>query len=91
MVFYRLADSFPEPLRQHCLARLVERFGAEWEAPLQRRLARLLSWQSGEGWFDEYDVRKVCYWDLFAGAFGHTGVAAAISQILFSRVPPNAE
>ena len=25
-----------------------------------------------EGWFDEYDVRKVCYWDLFAGAFGHT-------------------
>ncbi len=25
-----------------------------------------------DGWFDEYDVRKVCYWDLFAGACGHT-------------------
>jgi hypothetical protein len=25
-----------------------------------------------QGWFDEYDVRKICYWDLFAGAFGHT-------------------
>jgi hypothetical protein len=24
------------------------------------------------GWFDDYDVRKVCYWDLFAGAAGHT-------------------
>lgn len=23
-------------------------------------------------WFDEWDVRKLCYWDLFAGACGHT-------------------
>jgi hypothetical protein len=37
-----------------CLARLAERFGGEWEGLLQRRLARLLSWQSNEGWFDEY-------------------------------------
>ncbi|MEO6040362.1 MAG: hypothetical protein ABIP41_00495 [Croceibacterium sp.] len=36
------------------LARMVERFGAQWEAPLRRRLGRLLSWQSTEGWFDEY-------------------------------------
>lgn len=25
-----------------------------------------------QGWFDEYDVRKTCYWALFAGAHGHT-------------------
>ena len=25
-----------------------------------------------KGWFDEYDVRKACYWALFAGAAGHT-------------------
>jgi hypothetical protein len=25
-----------------------------------------------QGWFDEYDVRKIAYWDLFAGAHGHT-------------------
>jgi len=23
-------------------------------------------------WFDQYDVRKLCYWALFAGAHGHT-------------------
>lgn len=43
-----------EALIAACLARTSERFGAEWEAPLQRRLQRLLSWQSPEGWFDEY-------------------------------------
>jgi hypothetical protein len=37
-----------------CLARMAERFGAEWEEPLRRRLERLRSWQSAEGWFDEY-------------------------------------
>jgi hypothetical protein len=25
-----------------------------------------------QGWFDEWDVRKLCYWALFAGAHGHT-------------------
>jgi len=24
VVFYKLADGFPEPLREHCLRRLVE-------------------------------------------------------------------
>jgi ArsR family transcriptional regulator, lead/cadmium/zinc/bismuth-responsive transcriptional repressor len=24
MVYYRLADDFPEPLREHCLRRLVD-------------------------------------------------------------------
>lgn len=38
-----------------CLQRLSERFGGEeWETLLQTRLARLLSWRSAEGWFDEY-------------------------------------
>ena len=27
MVFYRLAQGFPEPLRQHCLLRLAELSG----------------------------------------------------------------
>ena len=25
-----------------------------------------------QGWFDDRDVRKLCYWALFAGAHGHT-------------------
>ncbi|MCC6353094.1 MAG: glycoside hydrolase family 140 protein [Verrucomicrobiae bacterium] len=25
-----------------------------------------------QGWFDEWDARKLCYWALFAGAHGHT-------------------
>lgn len=37
-----------------CLVRMRERYGEEWEAPLNRRIERLLSWQSPEGWFDEY-------------------------------------
>lgn len=24
-----------------------------------------------QGWFDQWDVRKLCYWALFAGAHGH--------------------
>jgi hypothetical protein len=43
-----------EALIASCLARLADRFGDEWEAPMRRRLDRLLSWQSDEGWFDEY-------------------------------------
>jgi hypothetical protein len=43
-----------EALIASCLARLADRFGEEWEEPMRRRLDRLLSWQSDEGWFDEY-------------------------------------
>lgn len=43
-----------EALIVNCLARLAARFGDEWEEPMKRRLERLLSWQSKEGWFDEY-------------------------------------
>lgn len=25
-----------------------------------------------QGWFDEWDVRKLCWWGLLAGGFGHT-------------------
>jgi hypothetical protein len=28
--------------------------------------------QTKTQWFDEWDVRKLCYWGLFAGACGHT-------------------
>ncbi len=31
-----------------------------------------VDWNPEKGWFDEYDVRKACYWALFAGAHGHT-------------------
>lgn len=44
-----------EALIAACLARMVERFGGEWEAPLRRRIGRLLSWQDKEGWFEEYE------------------------------------
>ncbi|MEO7551969.1 MAG: hypothetical protein ABIT09_12615, partial [Croceibacterium sp.] len=48
----RLANH--EALICACLARMAERYGASWDLPLRRRLQRLLSWQSAEGWFDEY-------------------------------------
>lgn len=37
-----------------CLARLAERFGGDWHGLAAARAARLLTWQSSEGWFDEY-------------------------------------
>ena len=37
-----------------CLARLAERLGGEWHGLMQARAARLMGWQSSEGWFDEY-------------------------------------
>ncbi len=33
-----------------------------------------------QGWFDEFDVRKLCYWGLFSGACGHTYGAHPIWQ-----------
>lgn len=44
-----------EALIAACLARMVERFGEQWEAPLRNRVGRLLSWQDKEGWFEEYE------------------------------------
>lgn len=44
-----------EGLIAACLARLGARFREdEWERLLRSRVQRLLSWQSKEGWFDEY-------------------------------------
>jgi hypothetical protein len=37
-----------------CLARLAERYGGDWHGLAAARAARLLTWQSAEGWFDEY-------------------------------------
>lgn len=31
-----------------------------------------VDWDPKNGWFDVYDVRKACYWGLFAGGHGHT-------------------
>lgn len=48
-----------------CLARLAERYGGEeWERLMQARLARLLSWRSEEGWFDEYGGADAGYLTL---------------------------
>lgn len=48
-----------------CLARLGTRFGGEeWERLMQARLRRLLSWQSKEGWFDEYGGADAGYLTL---------------------------
>jgi hypothetical protein len=37
-----------------CLARLAEKLGGEWQGLMAARAERLMGWQSGEGWFDEY-------------------------------------
>lgn len=31
-----------------------------------------VDWKPEKGWFNDYDVRKACYWGLFAGGHGHT-------------------
>lgn len=53
-----------EALIVACLARMALRFGREWEEPLQRRAARLLSWQTSEGWFVEYEGADPGYLSL---------------------------
>lgn len=37
-----------------CLARMAEKYGGEWHGLMEARAARLRTWQSPEGWFDEY-------------------------------------
>jgi len=44
-----------------------------------------------EGWFDQWDVRKLCYWGLFAGACGHTYGAHPIWQFWDGQHPPAAD
>lgn len=50
-----------------CLARMAQRHGGEWDNHLQERAARILSWQSGEGWFDEYGGADPGYLTLTIG------------------------
>jgi hypothetical protein len=61
-----------EALIVACLARMAERFGEGWEAPLCQRVARLLSWQSGEGWFSEYGGADPGYLTLTIGLLAET-------------------
>lgn len=56
-----------EALIVGCLIRMVERFGTDWEAPLRRRVERLLSWQHPEGWFAEYEGADPGYLSLTVG------------------------
>jgi len=44
-----------EALVAACLVRMVRHFGEEWEPLFRSRLATLLSWQTAEGWFQEYE------------------------------------
>lgn len=57
-----------EALIVSCLDRAEQRFPGEgFEAALQQRLARLLSWQHEEGWFDEYGGADLGYLSLTIG------------------------
>lgn len=47
-----------------------------------------VNWKPENGWFDDYDVRKACYWALFAGAHGHTYGCHDIWQFLTPQHPP---
>lgn len=60
----RLANH--EALIVACLVRMAER-DTRWEVPLRRRLRRLLSWQSAEGWFSEYAGADPGYLSLTIG------------------------
>lgn len=61
-----------EALIVACLARMAEREPGVWEARLRARLARLLSWQSAEGWFDEYGGADPGYLSLTIGLLAET-------------------
>lgn len=57
-----------EALIAACLARAELRYpGQGFEESLRRRLARLLTWQHAEGWFDEYGGADPGYLSLTAG------------------------
>lgn len=49
------------------LIRMSAMDGEEWEQPLRTRVARLLSWQDEEGWFDEYGGADPGYLSLTIG------------------------
>jgi hypothetical protein len=54
-----------EALIVYCLFILIQRFGVEDLRPVyQQRLARLLSWQHEEGWFQEYEGCDLGYQTL---------------------------
>jgi hypothetical protein len=50
-----------------CLARISADDRTRWDGPLGMRVARLLSWQSAEGWFDEYGGADPGYLTLTIG------------------------
>jgi hypothetical protein len=57
-----------EALIVACLVRMAERSTTErWERAIARRLGRLLSWQSKEGWFSEYGGADLGYLSLTIG------------------------
>jgi hypothetical protein len=56
-----------EALITACLARMEEREPGKWEDGLRARIARLLSWQGAEGWFDEYGGADPGYLSLTIG------------------------
>jgi len=48
-----------------------------------------VNWKPQElGWFDDYDVRQVAYWALFAGACGHTYGCHPVWQFCGERHAP---
>lgn len=49
------------------LIRMSALDGEAWEEPLRMRVARLLSWQDEEGWFDEYGGADPGYLSLTIG------------------------
>lgn len=50
-----------------CLARMSQRDAARWNDALAQRVARIASWQSDEGWFDEYGGADPGYLTLTIG------------------------
>jgi len=57
-----------EALVVTCLQGMDDRFGtSQFEPALRERLARLLSWQSSEGWFSEYGGADPGYLSLTIG------------------------
>ena len=47
-----------------------------------------VNWDDAEGWFDAFDVRKIAYWSILAGGFGHTYGAQPIWQMMEPGIEP---
>ena len=69
--------------------------GADWNLPNHKPTINgepayedhPINWEPEKGWFDDFDVRQIAYWSVFAGAHGHTYGCHPIWQFYTKKSP----